>query len=156
MKETPGRDLCVLCVQSLSPVQLFAASWNVARQHPLSMKFSGQEYWSGLPFPTPGNLPDPGIEPVSPEAPALAGRFFTTESPGSPWRDLVVINSSSKLKHHLMSRSRTDIDSQTTHVTASLWFRFSVPWTWTKRDWNRPEDPLGSRWYSHYGSLIAC
>ena len=47
-----------------------------------SMGFSRQEYWSRLPFPPPGNFPDPGIEPVSPEFPALVGRFFTTELPG--------------------------------------------------------------------------
>ena len=55
--------------------------WTVAHQAPLSMGFSRQEYWSGLPFPPPGNLPDPGNEPISPEFPALAGRFFTTEPP---------------------------------------------------------------------------
>ena len=50
------------------------------------MGFSGQEYyWSGLPFPPPGDLPDPGIEPVSPMLPALAGGFFTTEPPGKPF-----------------------------------------------------------------------
>ena len=51
---------------------------------PLSMGFPRQECWSGLPFPPPGDLPDPGIEPVSPASPALAGRFFTTEPPGNP------------------------------------------------------------------------
>ena len=49
----------------------------VAGQAPLSMGFIRQEYWSGLPFPTPGDLPDPGSEPASPVSPALAGRFFT-------------------------------------------------------------------------------
>ena len=53
----------------------------VARQAPLSMGFPRQEYWSGLPCSPPGDLPDPGIEPVSP---ALAGRFFTTEPPRKP------------------------------------------------------------------------
>jgi len=48
------------------------------------MGFSRQEYWSGLPFPTPGDLPDPGVEPESPVSPALASRFFTTEPLGSP------------------------------------------------------------------------
>ena len=57
----------------------FVTLWTVARQAPLSMGFSRQEYWSGLPFPTPGDLPDPGIEPVSP---VLAGRFLTTGRPG--------------------------------------------------------------------------
>ena len=55
--------------------------WTVARQAPLSMRFPKQEYWSGLPFPSPGNLPDPGIEPMSP---TLAGEFFTTEFPRKP------------------------------------------------------------------------
>ncbi|ELR52587.1 hypothetical protein M91_18885, partial [Bos mutus] len=49
-------------------------------QAPLSMGFSRQEYWSGLPFPPPGTLPNPGIEPVSLKSPALAGGFFTTSA----------------------------------------------------------------------------
>ena len=57
----------------------FATPWTVARQVPLSMEFSGQEYWSGLPFPTPGHLPNPEIKL---ESPALAGKSFTTEPPG--------------------------------------------------------------------------
>ena len=48
------------------------------------MGFSRQEYSSGLPFPSPGEIPDPGIKPVSPVSPALAGRFTTTEAPGEP------------------------------------------------------------------------
>ena len=61
-------------------MQLFGTPWTAARQSPLSMEFSRQEYWSGLPFPPPGGaLPDPGIEPASP---ALTGGFFTTEPPG--------------------------------------------------------------------------
>ena len=55
-----------------------------SHQAPLSMEFSRPDYWSGLPLPTPGDLPDSGIEPMSPAAPALAGRFFTTEPPGKP------------------------------------------------------------------------
>ena len=66
----------------LSHVQLFATPWTVARKAPLFMGFSRQEYWSGLPFPPPGDLPDPGTEPMSPVAPALAGKFFTAEPPG--------------------------------------------------------------------------
>ena len=58
--------------------------WAVALQAPLSMGFPRQEYWSGLSFPLPGDLPDPGIEPVSPSSPALAGEFFTTETPEKP------------------------------------------------------------------------
>ena len=54
--------------------------WTVALQAPLPMGFPSQEYWSGLPFPSPGDLPNPGVEPASL---ALAGRFFTTEPPGN-------------------------------------------------------------------------
>ena len=73
-----------LHAQSLSHVQLFTNPWTVARQAPRSMEFSRQGYWSGLPFPSPRDLPNPGIEPVSPVFPALASRFFTTEPPRKP------------------------------------------------------------------------
>ena len=63
---------------SLSRVQLFVNPWTVARQRPLSMEFSRQEYWRGLPFLPPGDLPDPGIEPELLASPALAGGFFTS------------------------------------------------------------------------------
>jgi len=68
----------------LSRVQSFATLQTVVCQAPLSMGFSRQEYWSGLPFPTPGDLPNPGIELASLASPALAGGFFTTVSPISP------------------------------------------------------------------------
>ena len=59
-----------------------ATRWAAVRQSLLSMGFSRQEYWSGLPFPPLGDLPDPGIEPASLASPVLAGRFFGTETPG--------------------------------------------------------------------------
>ena len=65
----------------------FAIPWTVAHQAPLSIRFLRQEYWSGLPFPSPGDLPDQGIKPASP---ALAGRFFTTEPPGKPILNIAV------------------------------------------------------------------
>ena len=65
---------------SLSHVQLFVTPWTVARQVLLSMEFSRQEFWSGLPFSSPGDLPDPGIKPTFPE---LASGFFTTSHQGS-------------------------------------------------------------------------
>ena len=68
-------------VKSLSCVRLFATPWTVTYQAPLSMRFSRQEYWSGLPFPSPGDLPDPGIEPGSP---ALESDALTSEPPGKP------------------------------------------------------------------------
>ena len=68
-------------IESLSRVRLFETPWTAAGQAPLSMRFPREEYWSELPFPSPGGLPDPGIKPMSP---ALAGALFTTEPPGKP------------------------------------------------------------------------
>ena len=68
-------------VKLLSRVQLFATPWTVAQQALPSMEFSRQEYWSGLPFPSPGDLPDPGIEPGSP---ALGADALPSEPPGNP------------------------------------------------------------------------
>ena len=84
-----------VCTQSLSRVWLFATLWTVARQAPLSMGFSRQEYWRGLPFPPPGDLPSPGIEPAFPASPASASWFFTTEPPGKPQHPASTIISSS-------------------------------------------------------------
>ena len=72
--------MCV-CVCTLSYVQVFVTSQTAHEVH-LLRGFSHQEYWSGLPFPPPGDLPNSIIEPVSPAPPALAGGFFTTEPPG--------------------------------------------------------------------------
>ena len=72
--------------KSLSHVQLFVTPWTVAHQAPLSMGFSRQEYWSGLPFLTPGDLPDPGIKPLSP---SLAGGFFTTSATWEAFDSLI-------------------------------------------------------------------
>ena len=84
-----------------SRVQLFATLWTVARQAPLSMGSSRQEYWSGEPFPSPGDLLNPGIKPESLTSPALAGGFFTTSA---TWK--------------VLNRSNTTVDSTTpTHTT---------------------------------------
>ena len=80
------------CVRAklLSCILLFVALWTVAHtvQAPLSMGLSRQEDWNELPSPPPGDLPDPGIEPVSLTSPALAGRFFTT---GATWEAPVYV-----------------------------------------------------------------
>ena len=70
----------LIIVETFSRVQLFVTPWSVAHQAPLSMGLPRQEYWSGLPFPPPGHLPYPGVDPMSPE---LAGRFFTMETHSS-------------------------------------------------------------------------
>ena len=67
-------------VSHFSRVQVFASLWTVADQAPLSMGFSWQKQWSGLPCPPPGDLSDPGMEPVSLISPAFSGRFFTTSA----------------------------------------------------------------------------
>ena len=63
-----------------SRVQLFVTLWTIAHQAPLSVEFSRQEYWSGLPCPPPGDISNPGIEPASIMSPALAGGFLTTSA----------------------------------------------------------------------------
>ena len=67
-----------MCVCVLSHVQLFMTPWTVAHWAPLSMEFSRQEYWSGLPFSAPGDPPDPWIKLTSSSLPALPGEFFAT------------------------------------------------------------------------------
>ena len=74
---------------SVCHVRFFATPRTGAQQALVSTEFSRQEYWSGLPFPLLGDLLNPGMEPTSPVSPALAGRFFTTESPGKP---LIIIS----------------------------------------------------------------
>ena len=82
---TPEDTRCGVCVCVLSCVWLFAILKTVACQAPLSLGFPSQEYWSGLPFPPPGDLPDPAIKPASP---AVTGGFFAAVPPGKSrrWR----------------------------------------------------------------------
>ena len=87
--------VCV-CAQLLSHVRLFVTPWTVVHQAPLSMMFSSQEYWNGLPSATPRGLSNPGSEPMSPACLLLAGRFFATEPPG-------------KSNHHCTHRNYHDL-----------------------------------------------
>ena len=80
----PSMHACVL--RHFSSVWLFATLWTAAYHVLLPIGFSGQEYWSGLPCPPPGDLPDPGIEPASVTSPAFAGGFFTTNA---TWEALI-------------------------------------------------------------------
>ena len=79
LKATLALYLCMYSVMSYS-----VTPWTVAHKAILLMEFSRREYWSGLPFPPPGGLPDPGIKPASLEPPELAGGFFTTKLSGKP------------------------------------------------------------------------
>jgi len=98
--------LKVLCVLSrFSHVRFCATPWAAARQNSLSMGFSNQEHWSGLPCPPPGNLPDPGIKLTSLMSPALAGGFFTTSATWeAPIKVLVPFNLTYKTLYGMIVR----------------------------------------------------
>ena len=105
-------------VKSLSRVRLLFPPWTAAYQAPLSMGFSRQEHWSELPFPSPEDLPKPGIEPKSSASPALAGRFFTTELFGKPFP---LLQSSSFVSCYLLN-SRNILS-----VSPYIWHTFQIP-----------------------------
>ena len=89
-----------ICV--FSHVELFADLWTVAQQAPRSMEFSRKEYWSGLPYPSPGDLPNPGMEPVSLTYPSLAGKFFTLAPLGKPQHIYHLVHFYGHVKFHCM------------------------------------------------------
>ena len=84
----------MLLLFSCSVVSDSATPWTVVCQPPLSMELSQEEYWNGLPFSSPGNLPDPGIEHASPVSSATTGKSFTTEPPGKPKKTIKKRNKS--------------------------------------------------------------
>ena len=86
-----------------SHVRLFATPWTAAHEAPLSMGFSRQEYWSWLPCPPPGDLPDPGIKPLSLKSLALSGGFFTTST---TWKALLVIMNANHLSCYTIGLPR--------------------------------------------------
>ena len=100
------KKLHFLCVYVCSVMSDSVISWTAGCQASLSMEFSRQEYWSGLSFLSPGDLPDPGIEPASLAPPALAGGFFTTVPPGSPLHFLWLLTKWAHLKDLLCERFR--------------------------------------------------
>ena len=116
--------------QSFRRVQLFETPWTVARQAPLSMRFSRQEYWSGLPFPSPGNLPDRRIELSSLTASALAGGFFTTKLSGKPM----------KVKVKSLSRVRLFVTPWTVAHQAPPFMGFSRQEYWSGLPFPSPGD----------------
>ena len=88
-----------MCI--FSHVQLFVTLWTVAHQAPLSIGFPRQEYWSGLPFPTLGDLPNPGIEPTSPMSPVLQADSSPLSHQGCPKEDKFLTKKSSFKTNHL-------------------------------------------------------
>ena len=108
--------MCVCVCTNFICVQLFATLWTIVGQAPLSTGFSRQEYWSGLPCPSPGDLPDPGIEPTSLTSSALAVRPFTTST---TWEALVIAYEyillqirSDQISHSVVSDSLRPHESQ--------------------------------------------
>ena len=81
-----------MCACSVTHIWLFVTPWTVPCQAPLSMEFSRQEYWNGLPFPTPGDFPDLGMKPAPLASPTLAGRFFTIVPPRRPSRKECILS----------------------------------------------------------------
>ena len=127
----------------LSYVWLFVIPWTVAHQTPLSLGFSRQEYWSGLPFPLPGDLPNPGIKPVFLESPASAGRFFATRA---IWKALIDYISHYNIEilsaNHAMVQS---FSGTKYHWVPSLYHKIGqvevpiiIKWKWYIQDWTKP------------------
>ena len=109
-----GSCMCV-CAESLSHVWLFPTPWTAACQTSLSMEFCKQEYWNRLPFPSPGDLPNPGIKPVSLAPPTLASGFFTNCAIEKP-REIHVVWC---LSFSLWVTPFSMIISRSTHVAAN-------------------------------------
>ena len=115
-------------MKSLSRVQLFATPWTVAYQAPPSMGFSRQEYWSGLPFPSPGDLPDPGIKPGSP---AFQADALPSEPPGNQDKPRYLIK---KQRYHFADK---DLCSQSYYFSSShvqIW-EFDHKEGWVLKNW---------------------
>ena len=111
-------------MKSLSCVRFFATPWTVAYQAPPSMGFSRQECWSGLPFPAPGDLPDPGIEPGSP---ALRADALPSKPQGKPWHHMragkisrALLESNLKMKKHNLSNRNVKYPEKL-HKKTVLW-----------------------------------
>ena len=112
-----GKSMCIL---SLGPTSGYithilvsdsVTTWTVAHQASLSMEFSRQEYWSVLPFPSLGDIPSPGMEPVSLASPAMAGRFFTTAPPGKPHKWRYYVNNKHITSHFKPTNIQCSINS---------------------------------------------
>ena len=127
----------------LSCVQLFATLQTVACQAALSTGVSKQQYWRALPFPPPGDFPNPGSESASPVFPALAGRFFTTGPPGKPlnWGELWLFS----LKSHqlLWNLKKSVILRRTGTICISLWILHVTYWVPACEQWlTQTEDEM--------------
>ena len=135
----------LMCTQSLNHIRLFVTLWTIARQAPLSVGFSRQEYWSGLSFPPPGELCNPGSL-------ALAGRFFATETPGKPI--LFLTNKQNQLKENLQTRLRREVQSLPLGAPLCPVPGFALSCLGYRLPWSpRDDDPLPGAPWAACGSL---
>ena len=109
--------MCVRVLSHFGRVQFFVTPWTVTLQAPLSMGFSSQECWSGLPCPPPGDLSNPGIEPVSPTSPALAGGFFTSSATCSTRPGMWMVSESRNCCQYYFLKSEAFLSSPDAHST---------------------------------------
>ena len=126
-------------------VWLCVTLWTLAHQAPLSVGFSRQEYWSGLPFPSPGDLRDPGMEPVSLTSPALADGFFTTSA---PWMSRMKMSPYFVSRKPGLASSRTPFLGCQEELSQPKVARLLV-------DWGTQDHPDSQRVFPSAGSL-AC
>ena len=130
---------CVCVLNPLSCVWRFLTLWTIACQSPLSMGFSRQEYWCGLPCSPPGDLPDLEIEPLSPMSPALAGRFFTTSATWDhPNYSLYISNSLAPLCGCVLSSVQLFATSYTVAHQAPLSMGFPRQEHWSELPFPSP------------------
>ena len=126
----PGSSL-VVCMLSCWVASHSLRPNGLVHRAPLSMELSRQEYWSGLPFPTPGAVPDPGIEPLSPSSPVVAGEFFATAPPGKasllslPANYQLMVSTTSTSAASTSPLSKMNI-SRLLHTKNSTYFIFTV------------------------------
>ena len=120
----------------------FATPWTVTDQAPLSMGFSRQEYWTGLPFPSPGKLLDPVIEPTSSK---LASRFFTNKPPGNPHS---LLNYASSFLEH------TDLPISLSHSAQAPCLLTSSPTSIIHSDFKLHVDDPANIWASYFFNLL--
>ena len=125
--------LCCAVLSCFSRVQLFATPWTIACHTPLSMGFSKREYWSGLPCPPPGDLPDPGIKPMFPVSPALQADSLLLSQRGSPLP-------SKRVKVKLLSHVRLFATPWTVACQAPLSMGFSRREYWSGLPFSSPGD----------------
>ena len=150
-----------VCMLSCSVISNSLPPWTAAHQAPLSIGLSRQEHWSGMPFPPPGDLPDPGIEPASHVAPALAGRIFTADPSGKHPKEDMWIQMANKYMKRCSSLIIREMQIQTTMRYCLTLVRIAIIKMITDECWQGCEEKgtLVHSWWEcilvqHYGKHV--